>query len=174
MCVSPRLNIALRRPTGLRCDRGTTPPFRDWRVVHTNSLLFHHVGVACRAEAFARGTERQTLDLLGYYPEGEEWLDEQLGMRGQFMVGGSAAGAPRVELVAPFGEQSPVKSWLRKGVKLYHLGFIADDLPTEIERLRTQRAKLMFPPTPAVAFGNRRVAFLMLPNFLLVEIIEKD
>lgn len=141
--------------------------------MHTNSLLFHHVGVACHAEAFARGTERQNLDLLGYYPEGEEWLDEQLGMRGQFMVGGSGAGAPRVELVAPYGEQSPVKSWLRKGVKLYHLGFMATDLSAEIERLRAQRAKLMFPPTPAVAFGNRRVAFVMLPNFLLVEIIEK-
>jgi methylmalonyl-CoA/ethylmalonyl-CoA epimerase len=141
--------------------------------VHTNSLLFHHVGVACHAEAFARGTERQNLDLLGYYPEGEEWLDEQLGMRGQFMVGGSGAGAPRVELVAPYGEQSPVKSWLSQGVKLYHLGFIADDLRTEIERLRAQRAKLMFPPTPAVAFGNRRVAFVMLPNSLLVEFIEK-
>lgn len=132
------------------------------------------MGVACNAEAFARGTERQNLDLLGYYPEGEEWLDEKLGMRGQFMVGGSGgAGAPRVELVAPYGEQSPVKSWLRQGVKLYHLGFIAADLPAEIERLRAQRAKLMFPPTPAVAFGNRRVAFVMLPNFLLVEIIEK-
>ena len=140
--------------------------------MHTNSLLFHHVGVACNAEKFARGTERQNLDLLGYYPEGEEWLDERLGMRGQFM-GGSGAGAPRVELVAPFGEQSPVKSWLRKGVKLYHLGFTATDLSAEIERLRAQRAKLMFPPTPAVAFGGRRVAFVMLPNFPLVEIIEK-
>ncbi len=141
--------------------------------MHTSNLLFHHVGVTCNSEAFARGTERQNLDLLGYCPEGEEWVDERLGMRGQFMVGGSGAGAPRVELVAPYGDQSPVKSWLIQGVKLYHLGFIATDLSVEIERLRAQRAKLMFPPTPAVAFGSRRVAFVMLPNFLLVEIIEK-
>jgi methylmalonyl-CoA/ethylmalonyl-CoA epimerase len=141
--------------------------------VHPNSLSFHHLGVACNSEAFARGTERQNLELLGYFPEGEEWLDEQLGMRGQFMVGGSGTGAPRVELVAPYGDQSPVQSWLKQGVKLYHLGFIAHDVSAEIERLRAQRAKLMFPPTPAVAFANRRVAFVMLPNFLLVEIIEK-
>ena len=139
----------------------------------TDSLLFHHVGLACRPEAFARGTEHQNLDLLGYYPEGEEWLDEKLGMRGQFMVGGSGAGVPRVELVAPYGDQSPVQSWLKQGVKLYHLGFIAPDLSAEIERLRAQRAKLVFPPTPAVAFANRRVAFVILPNSLLVEIIEK-
>jgi methylmalonyl-CoA/ethylmalonyl-CoA epimerase len=67
----------------------------------------------------------------------------------------------------------PGKILAQTGVKLYHLGFIAADLPAEIERLRAQRAKLMFPPTPAVAFGNRRVAFVMLPNSLLVEIIEK-
>lgn len=139
--------------------------------MHTNKLLFHHVGVACHREAFARGTERQNLDLLGYYPEGEEWVDGQLGMRGQFMVAGG--GAPRIELVAPYGDQSPVKSWLSQGVKLYHLAFLVTDLSAEIERLRAQRAKLMLPPTPAAAFGNRHVAFVMLPNLLLVEIIEK-
>ena len=139
--------------------------------MHTNSLLFHHVGVACNPEAFTRGTERQNLDLLGYSPEGEEWADEHLGMRGQFMVGGS--GGPRVELVAPHGEHSPVESWLRQGTKLYHLAYLAADLRAEIERLQARRAKLMLPPTPAVAFENRRIAFVMLPNLLLIELIEK-
>ena len=82
-------------------------------------------------------------------------------------------GAPRLELVAPHGDQSPVKSWLEQGVKLYHLAFLATDLIAEIERMQEQRAKLMFPPTPAVAFGGRQVAFVMLPNLFLVEIIEK-
>ena len=141
--------------------------------MHTNKLLFHHVGVACNSEAFARGTDRQNLELLGYYPEGNEWVDEQLGMRGQFMVTHGGTGSPRVELVAPHGDQSPVRPWLSHGVKLYHLGFLTADLSAEIERLRARRAKLMFPPTPAVAFGNRRIAFVMLPNLLLVEIIEK-
>ena len=82
--------------------------------------------------------------------------------------------APRVELVAPHGDKSPVLSWLKQGVKLYHLAFVASDLWSEIARLRSQRAKMMLPPTPAVAFNNRHVAFLMLPNQLLVEVIEKD
>lgn len=141
----------------------------------SNRLSFHHIGVACRSEAFAQGTERQNLELLGYRPEGEEWIDDRLGMRGQFMVADSASviGAPRLELVAPHGKQSPVTPWLARGTKLYHLAFLASDLSSEIKRLRARRAKLMLPPTPGVAFGGRNVAFLMLPNFLLIEIVEK-
>jgi methylmalonyl-CoA/ethylmalonyl-CoA epimerase len=141
--------------------------------VHTNKLLFHHIGVACRPEALTHGTERQFLDLLGYCPEGEEWVDDRLGMRGQFMIAESVR-APRLELVAPHGDRSPVTSWLERGIKLYHLAFLATDLSAEIERMRERRGKLMLPPTPAVAFGNRHVAFMMLPNFLLIEMIQKD
>lgn len=141
--------------------------------MHTNRLLFHHIGVACRPEALTHGTERQNLDLLGYCPEGEQWVDDRLGMRGQFMIA-DGVGAPRLELIAPHGNQSPVTPWLERGIKLYHLAFLAADLPAEIKRMREHRAKLMLPPTPAVAFGDRRVAFVMLPNLLLIELIEKD
>lgn len=101
-------------------------------------------------------------------------MDERLGMRGQFMIADGVGRAPRVELIAPYGNQSPVTPWLERGIKLYHQGFLTGDLYAEIERLRAQRAKLMLPPTPAVAFGNRHVAFLMLPNLLLIEMIEQD
>ena len=139
--------------------------------MHRDRLLFHHIGIACRRDALAHGAERETLDLLGYCPEGEEWADDRLGMKGQFMVG---AGAPRLELVAPYGSHSPVTSWLERGIKLYHLAFFATDLSAELGRMRERRAKLMLPPTPAVAFGGRHVAFVMLPNLLLIEVIEKD
>lgn len=138
--------------------------------MHSNKLTFHHIGVACDRKRFEAGVERLSLGLLGYSPEGEEWADERLGMRGQFLVAGHA---PRLELVAPFGQHSPVEPWLKGGVKLYHLAFLAPDLSAEIERLRAQRAKLMLPPTPAVAFASRRVAFLMMPNLLLIELIER-
>jgi len=141
--------------------------------MQSDRLLFHHIGVACAPDALAHGAEREELDLLGYYPEGEEWADDRLGMRGQFVVAGEA-GAPRLELVAPYGSQSPITSWLKRGIKLYHLAFLVTDLSAELKRMREHRAKLMLPPTPAVAFGGRHVAFVMLPNLLLVELIEKD
>jgi methylmalonyl-CoA/ethylmalonyl-CoA epimerase len=135
--------------------------------------LFHHIGLACRHEALTDGSERRNLDLLGYRSEGEEWVDDRLGMRGQFMIA-KGVGAPRLELVAPYGEKSPVTPWLERGIKLYHLAYLATDLSAEIENMRDHRAKLMLPPTPAVAFGNRHVAFVMLPSLLLIELIEKD
>jgi methylmalonyl-CoA/ethylmalonyl-CoA epimerase len=141
--------------------------------VHTDRLVFHHIGVACHPDALAQGTEREKFELLGYCPEGEEWTDDRLGMRGQFMVA-NAIGAPRMELVAPYGSHSPVTSWLERGIKLYHLAYLASDLSAEVELMRERRAKLMLPPTPAVAFDGRKVAFVMLPNRLLVEVIERD
>jgi methylmalonyl-CoA/ethylmalonyl-CoA epimerase len=139
--------------------------------VPTSRLLFHHIGVACRPEALAQGTEREKFESLGYCPEGEGWVDERLGMQGQFMVA-VGTGAPRIELVAPYGSHSPVTSWLDRGIKLYHLAYLVTDLPAELERMREKRAKLMLPPTPAIAFGGRQVAFVMLPNLLLIELIE--
>jgi methylmalonyl-CoA/ethylmalonyl-CoA epimerase len=137
-----------------------------------NELLFHHIGVACQADALAQDTERKRLELLGYRPEGDEWVDDCLGMRGQFMV--ACNGAPRIELVAPHGNRSPVTSWLERGVKLYHLAYSVTSLSAEIDRMRERNAKLMLPPIPAVAFGGRKVAFIMLPNFLLIELMEKE
>ena len=135
--------------------------------------MFHHIGVACQADEFSQGKEREQLTLLGYRPEGEGWIDEQLGMRGQFLVA-SETGAPRMELVAPHGSHSPVAPWLERRVKLYHTAYLVRDLCEEIQRARDNRAKLLLSPTPAVAFGGRNVAFVMLPNLLLVEFIEQE
>jgi methylmalonyl-CoA/ethylmalonyl-CoA epimerase len=149
------------------------PTLCDWQPVPPDTLLFHHIGVACHPDALSQGAERKKFELLGYGCEGKEWTDERLGMRGQFMTSGDS-GAPRVELVAPYGSQNPVTLWLERGVKLYHLAFVATDLSAELDRMRTNGAKLMLPPTPAVGFGGRKVAFVMQANLLLVELIEKE
>lgn len=81
--------------------------------MHGDRLTFHHIGVACHPDALTHGAEREELDLLGYCLEGEEWADDRLGMRGQFMVAADA-GAPRLELVVPYGDRSPVTSWLER------------------------------------------------------------
>jgi xylulokinase len=47
------------------------------------------------------------------------------------------------------------------------LGGLAD----AIDALRAQRAKVAVAPVPAAAFGGREIAFLMLPNRLLIELI---
>jgi methylmalonyl-CoA/ethylmalonyl-CoA epimerase len=132
------------------------------------SFEFHHVGVAC---ADIR-SEVARMAPLGYTVDGEEFTDLRQGVCGLFLIGQS----PRLELLeplsgAPGGVLAP---WLLRGVKLYHLAYVVRGLADAVEHLRAKRGKLVVPPVPAVAFGGREIAFLMLPNQVLVELIASE
>jgi len=130
------------------------------------ALVFHHVGVACTD----LDAENRRLALLGYHAEGEDFADPVQGVRGRFLVGPG----PRLELLAPLGASAGgiLEPWLRAKTKLYHLAFTLAEIQAAIEHLVTQRCRLLTGPVPAVAFGGRPIAFLMLPNMLLIELIE--
>ena len=130
------------------------------------SLEFHHVGVACSSLKH----EARRFELLGYNLEGEEFSDPVQGVRGCFMTGGG----PRMELLMPEAEDGVLTPWLKSGVKLYHLAYIADNQEKAIDYYRNQRAKLVVAPVPAIAFGGRHICFLMLPNMLLIELIQQE
>ncbi|HJU23310.1 MAG TPA: VOC family protein [Casimicrobiaceae bacterium] len=134
-------------------------------------LQFHHVGVACR-DIDAEATHFAT---LGYTTEGNAFEDRIQGVRGLFMVGQG----PRMELLEPIDDamrggsstNGVLAPWLSSGTKLYHLAYVAPDLRHAIGAMRGRRAKLVVQPVPAVAFDGREIAFVMLPNRLLVELI---
>jgi methylmalonyl-CoA/ethylmalonyl-CoA epimerase len=128
---------------------------------------FHHIGLACRDLA----AEQRALEIMGYRAESPVYDDPGLGIRCQFLA--MPVTAPRIELVAPLASSTVLDPWLDKGVKLYHLAFLTADLAGEIARLQAQRGKIIVPPTPAVAFDGKHVSFVMLPNMLLAEFIEK-
>jgi len=130
-----------------------------------DGLEFHHIGVACvdiRAEASRMAS-------LGYSLEGVEFSDVRQGVRGLFLGGQS----PRLELLQPLDGAAPgvLTPWLKNDVKMYHLGYQTRALIGAIERVRACGGKLIVPPVPAVAFAGREIAFVMLPNRLLVELI---
>jgi methylmalonyl-CoA/ethylmalonyl-CoA epimerase len=131
---------------------------------NTERLKFHHVGVV--SSDIARETEQ--LAVLGYHPEGEEFIDSVQGVRGLFLAGQS----PRLELLSPLATQGVLEPWIKSKAKLYHLGYQTPDLPQAIAELRGCGAKLVVNPVPAVAFAGRQIAFVMLPNMMLVELIE--
>ncbi len=79
-----------------------------------------------------------------------------------------------IELVEPFGENSPIKSIIgssRGGV--YHLCYEVDDLDREIARCRQKRCMPLGRPVPAAAFEGRRIVFLLTPQRDLIEFVEK-
>ncbi len=82
-------------------------------------------------------------------------------------------GGTTIELVEPLGENSPVDAIIgssRGGV--YHLCFEADDLDAELARFRGKRCVPLGKPVPAVAFGGRRIVFMLTPERDLIEIVE--
>jgi methylmalonyl-CoA/ethylmalonyl-CoA epimerase len=134
------------------------------KEIELMDLRFHHVGLACKSIEVEQKAHR----LLGYVDEGEIFVDPRQRIRGCFMVQGEM----RMELLEPAGEGSPVYSFLSRGVKMYHQAFETDSIEQSIEDLRKAGAVLAVPPTPAVAFENRRIAFLMLRTQMLVELIQ--
>jgi methylmalonyl-CoA/ethylmalonyl-CoA epimerase len=78
-----------------------------------------------------------------------------------------------IELVEPWGEQAPVRRFLdEKGGGLHHVCYVTPDLDEEIRAFRARRAMVVRPPLPAVAFEGRRIAWLLTPENLLVELLE--
>jgi methylmalonyl-CoA/ethylmalonyl-CoA epimerase len=128
-------------------------------------MRYHHAGVACRSlEA-----ERQWYTgSLGYQPEGEIFSDPLQGIRGCFLTNGGG----RIELVEGLSDSTTLVPWLERGFSIYHLAFEVSNLEAAVDRLEEAGARLVSPPTPAVAFSGRRVAFCMRPHLTLVELIE--
>jgi methylmalonyl-CoA/ethylmalonyl-CoA epimerase len=130
------------------------------------TLSFHHIGVACRDLA----PETEAFGMLGYRVEGEDFVDPGQGIRGRFLVGPG----PRLELLVGLPGSSVLDLWLDKGVKFYHQAFLVESLETSVGELRDQGGRIVLPSMPAVAFGGRQIAFVMLRNLALVELIESD
>jgi hypothetical protein len=58
---------------------------------------------------------------------------------------------------------------------MYHLAFEVDDLDETLSTARSQLGALVLrPPTPAPAFGGRRIAFVMMRNRAVVELIDSE
>jgi methylmalonyl-CoA/ethylmalonyl-CoA epimerase len=78
-----------------------------------------------------------------------------------------------VELVEPVSEDSPVRRSLAQGTKLLHTCFEVGSIDAAVQAGRDAGFRLIRPPTPAVAFDGRRIAWVFSPEFGLVELLER-
>ena len=127
---------------------------------------FHHVGVACRSIERAEAAFLRT----GYLPESDTFEDPVQGVRGRFLI----SGGPRLELLEPLSGSTTLQSYLELQPRMYHLAFEVSDLDRAVEEMRADGGKLVSPPRAAVAFDGRFIAFLILPDRGLTELIERD
>ena len=128
-----------------------------------SDFTFHHLGVACESiEA-----DKATWLSLGYRLENAPFVDEAQGIRGLFMVGGG----PRVELLEGLEGSMTLAPWIKRRVKFYHVGYLVQSLDAAMEKLLTSGATIARSPMMSVYFQSR-IAFLMMPNLALIEIID--
>ena len=128
-----------------------------------DSLDFHHIGVACESLA----AEMTIWTALGYRLEGGPFIDPEQGIRGQFVVGNGL----RVELLEPVGHSSTLGPWLKRRIRFYHLGYLTGSFDAAMEELIGTGATVARSPMMSTHFKTR-IAFLMLPNLAMVELID--
>ena len=130
-------------------------------------LTFHHIGVACR------DIERTAAFYTAMgYTAGAVVEDPLQHVHVCFL---DKEGAPRIELLSPLDDESPVRRTLDMvGVAPYHMCYEVADIEAAVATLRAeQRFLLVSGPVPACAMGDRRVAFLFQKNTGLIELVEK-
>lgn len=129
-------------------------------------LSFHHIGIAChdigRTVAF--------YEAMGY-TAAPVVDDEVQHVKVCFL---DKHDAPRIELLEPLDDQSPVARTLStSGVSPYHLCYQVTDIDVAVKSLRSERFLLVSGPVPAVAMDDHRVAFLFKKDVGLIELVEK-
>jgi methylmalonyl-CoA/ethylmalonyl-CoA epimerase len=85
----------------------------------------------------------------------------------------SSPAEPQIELVEPAAEDSPVWRFLSAGGGLHHLCYEVNDLDSYLCELRKLGNIMVRPPLPAVAFEERRIAWVVTRPKLLLEFLER-
>lgn len=78
-----------------------------------------------------------------------------------------------IELVAPDGPASRLSKVILKGGGINHLCHSTPDIEAACRSLQDQGMAIIEEPTPAVAFGGRRIAWLMGDDHVLTELVER-
>ena len=77
------------------------------------------------------------------------------------------------ELVAPRGEDAPIRQALSKGQNLLnHVAYRTPDLAMAATVLRGQGCIPLGRPAPAVAFGGQPVQFFLTPVRIILEVVQ--
>jgi methylmalonyl-CoA/ethylmalonyl-CoA epimerase len=131
------------------------------------SLSFDHIGIVVRTLQAGR---EHLGSLIGISEWTTEFRDPRIKVCVQF---GRDQSGICYELIAPFGEGSPISNALKDRVNiLNHVAYLVSDLDAEAARLRAAGAVPTGPAQPAVAYGGKSVQFFYTPLRFIIELIE--
>jgi methylmalonyl-CoA/ethylmalonyl-CoA epimerase len=126
---------------------------------------FNHIGIATKS---IEATEILYRRLS--YTSSNIFVDNIQNVRILFLTHRKS---PMIELIEPLNSSSPISKILKKnGVIPYHTCYEVPLLEDAIEVLSRNRFIKIGSPVQAIAFNNRRIAFLYNENFGLIELLE--
>jgi methylmalonyl-CoA/ethylmalonyl-CoA epimerase len=129
-------------------------------------FVFHHIGIAVYD---IESTARYYID--AGYKKSESIYDPVQNVQICFLL---KEGMPKIELLAPRDNTSPVSTILEKnGVSPYHICYEVNNLESAISDLRQLKYLLVKRPEYACAIDNRRVCFMFNKSVGLIELLEK-
>ena len=131
-------------------------------------MRFHHIGFVVKA--IERSVADFTVSLMADW-DGTIVVDPLQAVRVTFLHM-RRMGMPSVELVEPLHARSPVSRFLAKGGGLHHLCYQVRSLDQQLEWRRANGEFIVQEPVPAVAFAQRRIAWVYTKQKLLLELLE--
>jgi methylmalonyl-CoA/ethylmalonyl-CoA epimerase len=136
---------------------------------HNLELSLHHIGYVVKTiePAVGRYVERYGYELCTQiiHDPLQKALVQFLRLPGDTAY---------LEFVAPHSPDSELTNAAKGGGKLHHICYAANELEKTIDRLEDEGMLLISEPKLAVAFAGRRICWLMDPDRLLVELVERQ
>ncbi len=119
-------------------------------------VRFHHIGLAVES-------------IQALCPAVEPFVEKSQGVS----IGFIRLHGVTVELLQPFGDNSPIAKSLRDGVKLLHLCYEVPDLDAALQTCASAGFHRLSLVLRAPIFDNRRFVWVYSKQYGLVELLEK-
>lgn len=129
-----------------------------------NILKFHHIGFLTNNIT----NSQNEFTNLNYKKISKLIIDPIFKVTIQFVKNNSNI----IELIKPDRSNYGLIYMLNSKNYAYHFAYKVDYMEKEISKLK-KKFKLIVPPTPALAFKNKKVSFLKMKNGFIIELIQK-
>jgi methylmalonyl-CoA/ethylmalonyl-CoA epimerase len=136
--------------------------------IDQKGIRFHHLGIAVRA---IRRAAPAMMEAMSLTEESDLFIDPVQKVSALFLR--SLVSGPRIELIEPASEDSPITRFVREsGGGLHHVCFEVDDLEKTLSDARSRGARVVCAPVVAPGFCGKRIAFCYTREKLLTEFAE--
>lgn len=132
------------------------------------AMKLHHIGIASKNIETSIQHHQALFDLQPI----TEVVDDPVHEVSVALLSDSSQEGVPIELISPLSEKSPVSNLLKKGIHLYHICYVVEDIESMLKKARTERSIVISGPSPAKLYGDRRIAFIYTRDGYIVEFLE--